>query len=222
MPYLLKMDFLTHSLVGAGAARLLCRQPNQLPQLSIAAVLGALLIDADPWLYLIDPSYYGFYHRVVTHSIVGMIGVALVSAGIVWAFYALLWRISTNRPFTTSARRFGWYVSPNLVAGEQPQRLSYHPLVAAASAGVALHWVYDVITGFGNMEPFWPLSHYDASLHAVMSFDPVIFSATLGWHILIRRLDLVRRKEVWISLGYAVGIVAYVAVRYASGVRTFI
>ncbi len=216
------MDFLTHSLVGAGAARLLCRQPNQLPQLSIAAVLGALLIDADPWLYLIDPSYYGLYHRVVTHSIVGMVGVTLVSAGIVWTFYALLWRYPEDRPFIAPAKRFGWFVSSNFTGDEQPQRLKYFPLVAAAGAGVALHWVYDVITGFGNMEPFWPWSRYDASLHAVISFDPVIFSATLGWHIVIRRLSLVRRKEVWISLGYAVGIAAYVAIRYASGVRTFI
>ena len=216
------MDFLTHSLVGAGAARLLSSRREQLPQYSMAAVLGALLIDADPWLYLVDPAWYGLYHRVVTHSLVGMVGVALLSAAIAWLVFAWFWRRRNEDRFWDKARRFGWYVSPNLTETQNPARASYAALLMAATVGVLLHWGYDVITGFGNMRPFWPWSDYEASLYAVMSFDAVIFSSTLGWHILVRRLNWPRRKELWVSLAYWTLIIVYVAMRYASGVRTFI
>lgn len=52
------MDFLTHSLIGAGVARLVCKDRGFLPQLSLAAVLGSLLPDADSGLALISQETY--------------------------------------------------------------------------------------------------------------------------------------------------------------------
>ena len=217
------MDFLTHSLVGAGAARLIASKPRYLPALSLAAVAGALLIDADPWLYLIDPSYYGRYHRVVSHSIIGMIGITTISIVLAYALYRWIRRIPVpNRSLLGHLPRFGWFVSPNLPEGEAAVLPPLLALVLAAMAGVGLHWCYDVITGFGNMEPFWPWSDYDASLHAVSSFDAMIFTSTLGWHLLTRQLNWPRKREVVITAVYLIAMIIYVAARYHSGERSII
>ena len=63
------MDFLTHTLVGAGAARLLARRRDQIAQLMPAALIGALLPDFDSWLYFWGLDNYGRYHRILTHSV---------------------------------------------------------------------------------------------------------------------------------------------------------
>jgi len=211
------MDFLTHSLVGAGAARMLAKDKRALPGLSLAAVGGALLIDADPWLFLMGQDYYGRYHRVISHSLILMPVIIIVCASLVWMLYRKFMH-STGNSWLQKAAHFGWFVSPNLeherncgarycLAGEaNASTASFSLLLAAAAAGVALHWCYDVITGFGNMEPLWPWNHYDASLHAVSSFEAVIFSSTLGWHLLIRQLDWPRKKEIWITAGYFIAI----------------
>ncbi len=205
------MDFLTHTLVGAGAARLICSERKLLPQASLAAMLGALLIDGDPWLYLIDPEWYGRYHRVVTHSIIGMICMTLLSA-------ALAKGVLRFAP----ARRFGWFVSPNLRQCDTPAASSpWRLLLCCAMAGVGLHWLFDVITGFGNMLPFWPWSPYDVSLQAVFSFDFFIFSFTIAWHLLLRQLEPLRRKELLISGGYVLCIFVYVLARYLWGAKTY-
>lgn len=217
------MDFLTHSLTSAGAARLLPGKRELLPQLSLAAVGATLLIDADPWLYLIDPSWYGFYHRTATHSLMGMAATALASAACVWILYRYLLRAGVQGG--SSARRifmgrFGWFVSDNLA--RTPARASGYALLAAAGCGVGLHWMLDVITGFGNMKLLWPWSETDFSLHAVYSFDVFIFAATLGWHVAIRRMHWPRRREAWITAFYALALAAYVAARLATGAHTFI
>lgn len=205
------MDFLTHSLAGAGAARLLKDDPSTLPQLSFTAMFSTLLIDADPWLYLVDPNWYGRYHRVVSHSLIGMLAIIVISG----LLCALLFQDARGR-------RFGWFISDNLPAHAAPRPVALGLLMAAASCGVVTHWVLDVITGFGNMLPLWPWSQYDASLHAVISFDPLIFSATLGWHILLRWKKWPRRKELLVTIAYAGAIAVYVILRYAFGEPTFI
>ena len=58
------MDFITHSLVGAGVARLACPKKEWLPQLTLAGLLGSLAMDGDSWLAFINQDAYGLYHRV--------------------------------------------------------------------------------------------------------------------------------------------------------------
>ncbi|MBI5154030.1 metal-dependent hydrolase [Candidatus Poribacteria bacterium] len=200
------MDFITHSLIGAGAARLIAPRREWLPQLTLAAVLASNLMDGDSWLYLIHPSYYGKYHRVASHCVVGLALTALVAAGVAWgACRVVPWR------------RFGWFVCPNLPKGTELLRPRFGWFLAVALPCAALHFAGDVITGFGNVLPFWPWSRHDASLHAVTSFDPAIFGATLAWHIAVRRLDLPRRREALAAAGYAVLVTAYVMIRIAVG-----
>lgn len=148
-----------------------------MPQISLAALLGSLLPDADSWLYLLGPEMYGRYHRVFTHCIVGGAAVALVAGVIAWLVTA-----------RASWRRFGWFVADNLPqADTEPPRASLRLLIAVAALAVVAHILFDVITGYGNILPFWPWSPWDASLRLVNSFDWVIFSATLAWHVASRR-----------------------------------
>jgi membrane-bound metal-dependent hydrolase YbcI (DUF457 family) len=205
------MDFITHSLMGSGAARLATREPDRLPQMSMAALLGALLPDADPWLYLIDPAWYGFYHRVVSHSLIGLVVISLLCAGIVRLFHRIRrWR------------RFGWFVSPNPPPGASPPAVPFLLLWAVALMAGLLHFVFDTITGFGNMLPLWPWSHWDASLKIVTSFDPVIAGSTLLWFLVMRWREWPRRIEWRWTAAYAALLIIYLLLRARFGQPTWI
>jgi len=204
------MDFVVHSLAGVGAARLIAPRRKWLPQLSLAGVVGSLLMDGDSWLYLIGPDTYGRYHRLASHSVLGLAVSALVSAGIVRAAGAV-------RPW----RRFGWFVAPNLPKTQSISPAPFSLILLVTAVAAFLHFCFDAITGYGNMEPLWPWSHWDPSLCAVRSFDTFIFSMTLGWHLLIRHLDWPRRREWPLTLAWLLSIVAYVAYRVHAGPKTF-
>lgn len=201
------MDFITHALVGAGAARIGSPKREWIPQLSLAGILGGELQDADPWLYLIDPSYYGKYHRVTTHNLWALMLIALACAGIAW------W-VTRVRPW----RRFGWFVTDNLPRPDSPEPPIDHApwrwffLVAMISA--YLHLLYDTFTGFGNIQPLWPWSAWDPSLAAVSSFDAVILAVTLGWNVSMRYFTLARKAEIRLTAVYALAMALYVGGRY--------
>ncbi len=203
------MDFITHTLMGTGLGRLAAPRRELLPQFCLAGALGSLLQDGDSWLHLLGPNHYGLYHRVVTHSLLGLTVVGCVAGLMAWGAGGVgAWR------------RFGWYVSPNLPADASVVRAPLGGLIGVGLVAAYLHWCADVITGFGNLTLFWPWSNRDFSLHAVYSFDAVIFSATLAWHILIRRLDWPRRRESALTAGYMILVIAYVFVRWKWGTPT--
>jgi len=203
------MDFLTHSLIGAGAARLICPKREWIPQVSLAGMLGSLIPDSDSWLALIGPEYYGLYHRTITHSIIGLTACSFLAAGVSSAVLSVrLWR------------RFGWFVSTNLNRDFSPTKMPVGVLLLAASMGAVLHWCFDIITGFGNMKPFWPWRNWEASLHAVNSFDAFIFSTTMAWHLVIRNFEWKRKREAAIAGAYFVLMILYVGARLKWGQPT--
>lgn len=201
-----QMDFITHTLLGAGVARLVSPRRELLPQVSLAAIGGSLLQDGDSWLYLIDPSFYGKYHRVGSHNVWALALIGLLAAGIAWLVSA--W---------PRARRFGWFVSDNLPPDVPLPRATYR-LLAIAGVGCAyLHFAADTITGFGNVLPFWPFSSWDSSMHAVSSFDVVIFCATIAWFFTARLLNWSRPREAVLTACYFVVMAAYVLARWKFG-----
>jgi membrane-bound metal-dependent hydrolase YbcI (DUF457 family) len=204
------LDFVTHSLVGAGAARLVVRDPRLLPQLTLAALLGSLVMDGDSWLHLLGPNVYGRWHRVATHSLVGLGCCALFAAWVGWMVAGVpRWR------------RLGWFAADNLApATDPPARAGFRAFAGVAALAAALHFAGDVITGFGNMLPLWPWSRWDASLLLVNSFDWVIFSTTLAWHVATRRwASGNRRRAMLLAAGWAVVVVGYLIARWALGLR---
>jgi membrane-bound metal-dependent hydrolase YbcI (DUF457 family) len=203
------MDFITHSLVGAGVARLAAPKRSFVQQLSLAGVAASLLQDADFWLYNIDPNYYGRYHRVASHSVWALALIALAAATLAWAI--------ARKP---RARRFGWFVSDNLPGSAEVPRARWVAFAGVALAAAYLHVAMDAITGFGNVLPLWPWSTWDASLAAVTSFDWIIFAGTLGWHVVLRTGKWTRRQEWIVSGAYALAIIVYVGLRAAYGEPT--
>ena len=203
------MDFVTHSLVGVGIGRLVSPRRDLIPQYALAGLLASTLQDGDSWLYLIDPSFYGKYHRVVSHSMIGLVVIALMAT--------LLCGLVFLKP---SWRRFGFFVSENLPGPDPPERAGFHHTLLVALLAAYTHATMDAITGFGNILPFWPLSWWDASIHAVNSFDAVIFSLTLAWHVATRSLPLTRRREALLSAGYALALCLYVVICWKTGSNT--
>lgn len=207
------MDFITHTLVGTGAMRMMTPRADWRARLAPAAFLGSTLMDFDSWLALMGPDYYGRYHRVVSHSIVGLLTLSLVSAAFTW------WLARRGK-----WERFGWYITPNLAQDEsvESEPPPFVKFLAVCLVGAALHWIADVITGFGNMQPFWPWSNYDASLRAVFSFDVFLFSLTFGWHLVTRNWNFSLGRERAIGAGYFAIATCYVVGRLIWGEPTFI
>lgn len=198
------MDFVTHTLIGVGFARLAAPRKDAVQQLSLAGVFGSTLMDSDSWLALTGPGNYGRYHRVLTHSVWGLALCIVASAALV----ALL-------RMPKKWRRFGWFVSPNLPPGADPAPVSFGLLLGVAAFAAAAHWVGDWITGFGNLEPFWPWNTHEYKLSAVTSFEPFLFTITLAWHLVIRHYDWPRRREAWATLIWLLAFVGFVAYRAA-------
>lgn len=202
------MDFITHTLIGTGVARLVAPEKRLLPQCALAAVLASLLPDSDSALALLGQEYYGRYHRVASHSILGLALIALLAAGVAWwAFRA--------RP---RWRRFGWFVSENQKADDSdPPPVGFSILLIVAVGAVAMHWVGDWITGYGNITPLWPWRNRDISLAAVNSFDWVLFASTLAWHVTIRTLDWPRGREALLTGAWFLWCAGYVTWRVYTG-----
>ena len=204
------MDFVTQTLMGVGIARIASPSRDKFSQCCLAGALGSLLPDADSWLVLMGPNAYGFYHRVFTHSIVGLVGTAVVAGTLAW--------VINKRP---AWRRFGWFVAPNIRINTPPPSPVVLPaLIWIAIAAAAAHWCADFITGFGNLKPMWPWSQREFTLGAVTSFDPFILLLTVAWHLLTRNFVMPRSREALLGACYALILSIYVVFRWHYGART--
>lgn len=201
------MDFITHSLIGAGIARLATPRRDWQQQLALAGVLGSLVMDADAAFALGGLNFYGKYHRVVTHSLVGLEVCALLAAVAAW--------VAGRRE---GWRRFGWFVADRLPGDSPPPT----PVSFAACLGVAwiaahAHWVADWITAFGNLQPLWPWDTREVALGATNSFDVFLLVLTCAWHGVLRWKNLPREREWPISLGWLLIAAGYVTWRAVFG-----
>lgn len=148
---------------------------------------------------------------VVIAVIVGLAVTALLAA-------TLAWTAGTVRGW----RRFGWFVADNLPPEPTTSRPPWFLFLAIAVPAALLHFAFDVITGFGNMKPFWPWSDWDASLHAVSSFDFTIFASTLGVYLALRYYDATRRQTLGYGSVYLLAVALYVVARHVWGPSSII
>lgn len=200
------MDFITHTLIGVGCARLLAlRRPELLPQVTVTAILGSTLMDADGIAGLIlGQDFYGRWHRVATHSIIGLAACAAVAAAVGWRLGAVeRWR------------RFGWHLADRLAADSPlPERAPAALHLRVACVAAAMHFVADAITGYGNLHPFWPWStRFEASLHATNSFDAVMLGMALAWHFAARWRPWPAARQVALGAAWLGLSAAYVGLR---------
>ncbi len=189
------MDIVTHALSAA-----LWTEPLTPPRCEdrvyarwrerAALVLGALLPDADGVLGWIDLSLYDRYHRVVTHSVLGLVFVAVTSA-LVAQSWPERWLLPSMRTRADGRP----VVSP-----------SFSRLVCFAGVAVLWHFAGDLITAWG-IWPAWPLSARDFKLGMVNSIEPALLGITVlaagVQHLLLRRGKRVAAwttAMVWLAL----------------------
>lgn len=196
------MDFVTHSLVGAGIARVMNPRRPWLPQTTLAGMLGSLLMDSDSWLALLGPNVYGLFHRKISHCIVALVVWIVLSAAIVRA-------VSRVKNW----RRFGWFCAENLPSGKIPDRAPWLLLISIATIAAAFHWLGDAITGFGNLMPLYPWNQWEVNFRLVLSFDWFIFSATLAWQLGSRYFNWTRTKEILVAGCWLVAVIVYLGIR---------
>ncbi len=206
------MDLLTHLLTAAiwtepiiAASGMEAARPRWRQRAAVA--LGASLPDLDGclgWVSQItngDFTLYTRYHRVVTHSIGGLIVVAFVSA--------LVARRWPGRWLLPSMRRRWLTDTPG---ASPPPPL---PLFAFALWAAVWHFAGDAVTAWGTLRPFWPFSDWNAQWALMNSLEPAMLGLTLtAWAT--QHLLLVKglRKGAWAMAGlWLVACVLYGVLR---------
>lgn len=205
------MDSITHILSAA-----LWTEPIPQPELGDkvyarwrergAVLMGALLPDADGVLGWIDPALFARYHRVVTHSILGM-GVIVALCSVISA----KWPERVLLPFLRPK-------GDGVVVNPSARRLAFFAAIA-----IVLHFVGDWIAAWG-IWPLWPFSNHDFAMRWVNSLDPVLLAITVSfWAAQHVCLTHGRRRAGWALAGlWFVACAGYVAARYHWGPAPFV
>ncbi len=188
------MDTITHVLTAA-----IWTEPLRSPDVEegrsyprwrdrAAVILGACIMDADGVLGWVsqavrgDLLLYTKYHRVVTHSVVGLAVCALISALI-----ARRWPERWLLPMLRPANRDGPPVTPRLGR-----------LFGLASVAAAWHFVGDAITHWGTLKPLWPFAGFDVQWDLVNSLSPPLLTITVvAWAVQNQALRAGRRRLAW-------------------------
>jgi membrane-bound metal-dependent hydrolase YbcI (DUF457 family) len=143
------MDPLTHIVVGRAVVAAVDRDGPAARGVAAAAILGALAPDIDIGVALFGWDRYLRVHEVWTHSLVGALGMAgLTAAGVRFA-----------------TRHGGLETRPRYRIG------TAHALLAAATAGATSHLLLDLVSG-ARIRVGWPLIDQHLSLPFVAMADP--------------------------------------------------
>ena len=136
------MDNLTHSLFGATLARTPLARAGR--GTTAALLLGSNAPDVDIVATAGGAMKYLEWHRGMTHGPLGIVGLGVVTAGLVWAgrrFYDERWRKSEAR------------TGPD---GADEHNATFGMLIAVSIVGVLLHVLMDLPTSYGTrlLSPF--------------------------------------------------------------------
>jgi hypothetical protein len=173
----------------------------------MAVALGASLPDLDGCLGWVSQSttgdfaLYTKYHRVVTHSIGGLLLVALGAALLARHWPGRWWLPSMRRRWRTDAPE----ISPSALG----------PLFFLALWAAAWHFAGDAVTAWGTLRPFWPFSDWNAQWAFMNSLEPAMLGLTLAaWAVQQFLLGKDSRTGAWGMAGFwLVACVAYAVFR---------
>lgn len=185
----------------------------------MAVLLAALLPDADGVIGLPDVlgltngDWFARYHRIVTHSLGGLIVAALLAA-IISGAWPKRWIFSFMRPKGETGD------GENIA----PVRLSFVRLFAFGLVGVFWHFVGDAITAWGTLKLLWPFHDMDFQLMRVNSLEPVLLTLTVAaWAIQHWLLNRGSRRGAWgAAVAWLVIGALYVWLRPMFGERAFV
>ena len=179
-----------------------------------AILLGALLpdLDAVPGLLetsgLTDEPIFTQYHRIASHSFLGLIVVALLASTLALK-WPEKWLLPSLRPKDRTSPR----VNPR-----------WRRLLLFSSIAVGFHFLGDWITAWGTLKPFWPFSNFDAQLGRVNSIEPVLCALTIAaWAIQHYLLTKGMRRSAWTVAGtWLIIVILYVWLRPIYGTEAFV
>lgn len=212
------VDVVTHILSGTSTARLLTGSHRRVRAPMLAATFGSLFPDVDFWLYWVGPEFFGSYHRMVSHSIPGLLIVSLVAGSLAWWISHRAW-----------FRRVPMGFVPGVEPRSQDIATSWTQCILFAAWAAHLHFWFDWITGWGLM-PFWPFSSVDYSLKAVSSFDSIVWGLTLAFwavlHITLRtntsEAAPIKSTHRFMGVAYVIILAAYVILKWSTGERSIL
>jgi membrane-bound metal-dependent hydrolase YbcI (DUF457 family) len=168
------MDPLTHIVIGravVAAARGEARNRS----IGAAAILGALAPDADSALALAGWDRYVRAHQFGTHSLLGALAMAGVTAVVV------------DQSAKAFARRRGHE------RNAQPAAERFAVLFAAAGAGAMSHIALDLLSG-ARIAIGWPLLDRRVSLPLLAMADPWFVAMCVAWIFLLWPVRLHLRR----------------------------
>jgi len=174
----------------------------------VAILCAALLPDVDGVLGWNDSALYGKYHRVVTHSIIVLIALALLSA-LIAKYWPQKWLLPRFRPRADGS----CIVNP-----------SYVRLLAVSSITTVFHFLGDWIGGWG-IWPLWPWKpEANYALARVNSLDVVILGMTVAaWAIQHFCLSRGRRRTAWVlPVVWLTLVIVYVWLRPHFGAPAYV
>ncbi len=185
----------------------------------LAMGLAALLPDIDGALGVPDAmgwtqlGWYARYHRVITHSIPGLVFFAAVGA-LLGAFWPQKWMLPFVRRIDSrgdAGRRYSG-------SGAWPF------LFLMALIGVTLHVIEDGVTAWGTLRLFWPVSDWDFQLNRVNSLEPWILAFTLAiWAVQHFLLQMKRLRAGYaMTLLWVLAFAAYVWLRPIYGPKPYV
>jgi hypothetical protein len=167
------MDPLTHVVVGRAVVAAADAHQPALRGVAWAAALGALSPDIDAAVAFAGWDRYVRVHEAGTHSILG----ALVMAGLTAAVVTGVARIRDVR----SARRAGpvWPLDAGGRHLSRPLPARAVILLAAATVGAMSHLVLDVGSG-ARVRLGWPIAPHRVTLPLVAMADPWLIAICVG------------------------------------------
>jgi membrane-bound metal-dependent hydrolase YbcI (DUF457 family) len=151
------VDPLTHIVIGRAVVA--AADPGERPMRGVAwaAVLGALSPDIDSAIAFDGWDRYLRIHEIGTHTIVGAVCLASLTAAVVSWVATLRDRAASRRAASGVTRR--------------PPVAAYGVLWTAAAAGVLSHLILDVICG-GRLRLGWPVVSGRVTIPLVAMADP--------------------------------------------------
>jgi inner membrane protein len=124
------MDVTTHVTVGAFAACGVAKGRSDAKVVWTAVFLGSMAPDVDSVLYLVDPHLYFQYHRVFTHTVLGVVVLSALTAGVI--------TVSSGRCSLLRLAPFALFGGIIHLALDTLTRYPLRPLAPISSANYAL------------------------------------------------------------------------------------
>jgi membrane-bound metal-dependent hydrolase YbcI (DUF457 family) len=176
------MDPLTHIVIGRAVV---AAAPNERRSRAIgaAAILGALSPDVDSAIAFSGWDRYVRAHQFGTHSLVGAVAMAALTAFVVQRSSRILARRAHSRSAEAFALRRASATTSEVGRRAKASAERFQAVLGAAAAGAMSHLALDLTSG-ARIAILWPLVDRRFSLPLVAMADPWLIGLCIVWLLL--------------------------------------